>query len=289
VKCHSGLAYIDYSENVTPARTSMQIHTCAVCHDPHSAANESQLRITGTATLPGNTQVPNVGSSATCMTCHNGRQVPADALNNGFPHYSTASENLMALSAITFGHTLQSSPHRAVSNPNTGQTKCVMCHMAATPGTPRDGVLDPGENLVGAHTFLLANDNGTPEDTGDDFSNVANACAVCHQGLTTFNRPANGDYDGDGTTEGVQDEVRGLLALVLAQLEASGVQHQDHYPYWSGVTTDLQRQAIYNHELVSHDGSFGVHNTAFSVGVLQITYRELTGSDVPNATLRYTP
>jgi hypothetical protein len=71
--------------------------------------------------------------------------------------------------------------------------------------------------LVGGHSFRLKN-----HDTG--FENVENSCATaaCHPGLTTINRTANGDYDGDAATEGIQDETTGLLDLLLGALYAAG-------------------------------------------------------------------
>lgn len=45
-------------------------------------------------------------------------------------------------------------------------------------------------------------------------------------------------------------------------------------------------QAEWNGKEVENTGSNGVHNTAFTVQVLQKTYKELTGKDVPRATLR---
>jgi hypothetical protein len=94
---------------------------------------------------------------------------------------------------------------------------CTICHMA--PG-PTSG---PGVGLVGGHTFRL-------KDHASGFENVANTCATaaCHPGLTTINRTANGDYDGDGSgvlpvpPEGVQDETQGLMELVKDALYTAG-------------------------------------------------------------------
>jgi hypothetical protein len=278
VKCHSGKAFIAFADGETTLPTEFQTHTCSVCHDPHSVANEAQLRIVGTVELPGGVSVDNAGPSATCMVCHNGRRAPATPPSSSYAHYSTAAENLMGVNAIDYGkYTYGNTVHKLLQN-GAGQSLCVMCHMAAGPGNLHDDVDTQGETQVGGHTFRV---------TGGGFDNVPNACATCHSGLDTVNRTANGDYDGDGTVEGVQDEVQALLDLLLGAIEGSGVTHVDHHPYWENVTTDAQKQAIFNYELVSHDGSLGVHNTAFSVGVLQATYKEFTGTDVPGADIVY--
>ncbi|MBI4556136.1 MAG: Ig-like domain-containing protein [Candidatus Hydrogenedentes bacterium] len=270
VRCHSGVGFIDFTQGVTPPRTNKQVHSCGVCHDPHDATRPVQLRAYDEITLPSGTVVNDIGAAAACISCHNGRQKPQDALTNQFPHFSTAAENLLGINAVTYGRTLQNSPHRFLV-----ADLCVGCHMADTPGEPRDGVTDPGEDLVGEHTFRMATDSGTPGDPTDDFINIQNACSACHPTETSFNCPATGDFDGNGRIQGVQDEVRGLLAVVENALAMTS------------APLEARQKATYNHELVLHDGSFGVHNTAFSVGLLQLTYRELTGQDVPGATLRY--
>ena len=163
--------------------------------------------------------------------------------------------------------------------------------MAATPGNAHDTEHTPGEGLVGDHTFRLAfHKTGDPDD---GFENVQNACNGCHGDLTSLDRGAFGDYDGDGQVEGTQEEVDGLMVLLLAQIQAKGVVRLSAYPYWTwtGVApADLTvaQQAVWNYQLAEMDGSRGIHNTGFVVGLLQVTYRQLAGVDVPNATLRYT-
>ncbi len=106
----------------------------------------------------------------------------------------------------------------------------------------------------------------------------------CHgQGtITTFNRTAYGDYDGDGTVEGVQDEVQGLLDILAAELPKD----DEGEVVFSAATTEAERAAMWNYQLVAKDGTLGIHNTAYAVQVLQKTYQQLTGEDVPGATLR---
>jgi hypothetical protein len=50
--------------------------------------------------------------------------------------------------------------------------------------------------------------------------------------------------------------------------------------------SDVQKRSVFNWYSVQDDRSLGVHNVARSVQLLQASYRELTGSDVPGATLR---
>ncbi len=292
--CHTGQGYIDASKGVAEAErsTEKQVHTCAVCHDPHDATNQKQLRVVDSVQLAGDAEPrTGYGTSATCMTCHNGRRSPAALANGEYPHFSTAADVLLGINGADFGEALNNSTHTAIG------VRCVACHMARSPGaSDYDGILDPGENKVGEHTFnMIFSSAGDPED---GFSNVDTACGGCHAGLDTYNRGANGDYDGDGTARGVQEEVQGLLALVAEQIEAKGaVQLQDD-PYvegdafWNlaGVAAgdlDTVKKAVWNYTLVANDGSFGIHNTAYSVGLLQLSYKQLAGDDIVGAVLRY--
>jgi hypothetical protein len=74
-----------------------------------------------------------------------------------------------------------------------------------------------GAGKVGGHTFNIV-------DRDSGFENVANSCnaAGCHTGLTTINRPANGNYDGNGAIEGVRTETLNLLILLKDALNAAG-------------------------------------------------------------------
>lgn len=240
---------------------------------------------------------------------------------------------------------------------HTFMATCTTCHMA---DGPAEG--NPGAGKVGGHTFNMmvhapdgfctgGIDNGepctadadcddlqvddgagtcTPSDPDDGFENHG-ACnsIACHGSspLTTFNRLAWADYDNDGTTEGVQDEIQGLLDLVLVEIEALGAVKLGGYPYWSLAGLDpagfcdggiddgqpcvadadcddlvlddaagscmpadepLVRSAIWNYEYVDNDASLGIHNTDYAGGLLQLTYEKLTGAPLPT-NLLYTP
>jgi OmcA/MtrC family decaheme c-type cytochrome len=290
-RCHSGNGFIDFSNGVPEAqqRGAFRVLDCVTCHATHGRPQEDELlRVYDTVTLPANgpdVTVTGVGAMATCMACHNGRVAPEDA--GITPHYLIGGVMLEGLNGITFGYTLENSPHQTLAT-------CVDCHMGPSPAAGQ-----PGAGKVGGHTFnVKVNDAADPEF---GFENVA-ACntAACHGNtgrspellLTTLNRTAFGDYDGDGTIEGVQDETHGLADLVLAQILAKGAVKLDAYPYW--VTTGvpaaqkaLVEDAIWNWQYNYNSGDYGVHNTAYAVGLLQVTYKALTGVDVPNAFLRY--
>ncbi len=287
-QCHSGNGFIDFANGVPQDERSgeFRVLDCLVCHATHGTRqDEDLLRIHGEVTLP--TEGPDEtltgkGAMATCMACHNGRRAPDDGSLT--PHYLLGGVMLEGINAIDFGNTsLTNSAHSA-------SLTCMDCHMAETPAAGQ-----PGHQKVGGHSFNLKVHNPTDPDFG--FENVENACTSCHAGLTTLNRTARGDYDGDGVVGGVQDETQGLMDLVFSEILARGAVFLGHYPYWdlSGVvdvpagTLQTVKDAIWNWEFVDNSGDLGVHNTSYAVGVLQLTYEKLTGSVLAGAYLRYVP
>jgi hypothetical protein len=283
VRCHSGVGYIDTVSGEEEPRTDYQIITCAVCHDPHNAANPNQLRVFDSVVLPGGLEVASAGPAATCMSCHNARTDPVDRVEGeefGTPHYSTAGELMNAIGGYTWGTTLPTSTHgRAIDN------SCIGCHMAPTPGMDNMGTPDdrsddqplPGHNTVGEHSFAMVDANGVQNVT---------VCQQCHDYATSFEFEARGDYDGDGTAESNQAEVDGLIELVLAAVQEQGVVVLDHHPYFElpeNASVDV-KGAVYNVKFSQSKGA-AVHNLRYTVSLLQLSYEKVTGAAVPNATI----
>ncbi len=307
-KCHSPASFVDNLKGKALTRLVAGRLTCQACHDPHNVAmfpaEAHQVRVYDTVTLDSidpstgnNIVLTGQGSSAICMQCHNARgnpyQLSRGNLNylSGLPHESTATDILLGFDTVTnvvatvvtdgvtnlvsLGTvTLKNSAH-------SGVAKCVNCHMYKT-----------GSNTFGDHTFSMT-DRLTDED------NLA-ACNQCHAGVdpvTDFDhisvlvsgRPHGGDYDGNGTTDGVQTEVDSLLSILEDKLtntvESATATNSPirvaAYPFWAGVSTNAitktaQRAAIWNLHMATRELSHGVHNTAYSVGLLQWTYTMLS-------------
>ncbi|HLC29172.1 MAG TPA: cytochrome c3 family protein, partial [Dehalococcoidia bacterium] len=315
VECHTGQGFVEvamrgkpavFPNQATASRPATLVDAnelppiaCATCHDPHAATypfkaadgsmKSLQLRMEGEITMPNGTKV-DAAESAICVKCHANKRdlaYKADyAAGNKTrgAHDNTQSDVFYGKGQFDFvaGETYVNSVH-----PSLIAEGCVSCHMApnpvAAPGPDgKVGTSDDAKALsVGGHSW-----NMEADWEGKKVANTA-VCAKCHTGLNTFNRPAYGDYDGDGTVEGVQDEVKGLLALLAAQLPkdpSTGAVLS--VPITPANTTELQRKAIWNYNLINNEGSYGVHNTSYAVQVLQKTYKALTGSDVPGARLR---
>jgi hypothetical protein len=100
-----------------------------------------------------------------------------------------------------------------------------------------------------------------------------------------------GDYDGDGTVDGVQTETQGLLNVLSNKFAQVGVTVYSSYPFVDQTTLSTnaiqlaaQRKALWNYVLVNNDHSFGVHNTGYTVHLLQTSYTDLSTNCVDLAT-----
>jgi hypothetical protein len=129
-----------------------------------------------------------------------------------------------------------------------------------------------------------------------DFQPQVGTCQVCHPTATSVDIPTFGDYDGDGVQEGIQGETSGLLAILKTAIltgdaavtfDATGVTgfRRNGVPGMPGASVARQR-AGYNWETISKDGSKGVHNGPRAIKLLQQSYKELTGVNVPGAVIR---
>jgi hypothetical protein len=322
--CHSAEGAIDVASGVAPAdaRAINSDIGCPVCHDPHSADNSFQLRQVDTAVLP-TTEIETAGLSAACMSCHNNRTDPATVETDSpsYPHYSSAAEQIAGIGGYDFGVTLQNGYHTnigqgvindehsnqpgnmAFTQINDGHAPgaCVLCHMYRTPGGVWDTTTSmavPGHQQIGGHTF-----NMVADVDGEEVQHI-DPCQQCHPGLTSFDVPVSADYDGNGSADGAQTEIKGLLdelqtaIMAKAQEEGIDLQTQERHPYFvfpadAAPSTEL-KGAIYNFRYVNgvmwqgEGKSAAIHNFDRSVGLLQVSIMELTGEDVPNATLLYT-
>ncbi len=281
--CHSPEGFVDRTKGLMPIAGPIGKMTCAVCHDPHNAqqfpADAHQVRVYDTVTLGdttltnGTVQLTGKGSSAVCMSCHNGRTLPLQISSGqpvymtSLPHESTATEVLAGIGGASHDKTIRNSPHTKVA-------ECTTCHMFQL------SVDDPNYNFVGHHTFSMVN-------TQDGTDNLA-ACNQCHKAphlVNDFDFVAigSGDYDGDGTVDGVQTETRGLLNSLSNKFARVGVTVFNSYPFVTQSTlstnaTQLaaQRRALWNYVLITNDHSFGVHNTRYTIHLLQSSYTDLS-------------
>jgi len=179
------------------------------------------------------------------------------------PHYEPQGDMLSGTNAIEYGQRIPSSAHLAAV-----KDSCVTCHMQ---DTSRD---NPAHTLAGGHTFKPSWNGGTPEDHSDDIP-LVEACSNCHGGIESFDFPRQ-DFDGDGVIAGVQTEVKGLMSKLALLLPPYGVDEVS-------VTADYtpaELRAAYNYLFVEDDGSFGVHNLSYTLGILRGAIADVSGTSL---------
>jgi hypothetical protein len=276
--CHTGSGFVAWIKSGKTGLTedpAVDKITCAVCHDPHDASIENQLR-TVDVTLETGEVITEGGKGKLCMNCHRSRRVADEYTGPDFgysshfgAHHGPQAEIVLGKNMPTFGKTLPSSPHFVGD-------ACVNCHMAES--------TSPG---AGGHTFSMVDTSG--------MDNVA-ACEPCHgdvgESFSEKKYYMNGvaDHDGDGVDEGLQEEVEGMmeeLAMMLPPIDSNAVDIGGDYVY-----TQTEAKAAYNYITVEEDRSMGVHNPAFVVSLLKISMQAVENlsalgttiavDDVPN-------
>jgi len=273
--CHNGAQFVQVvnGEEIT-SQPPMDI-TCATCHDPHSEENPHQIR-TLDVTLANGEVVEKGGLGKLCMNCHQGRKdaktyVTGPDSHYG-PHYAPQADMLLGTNAAEFGYDLQTSAHASAI-----ENACVDCHMYPGHADDEDNVI-----LVGSHTFNVVDPEGN--------DNVA-ICEDCHgnvgEGFDEKKFWLNGmaDHDGDGVEEGLQDEVKGLMEILAGLLpHADSVDAYDPHDDPDSTWTQVELAAAFNYDFVYYDHSFGIHNPAYTVSLLQASVNSLLGIPyVPSA------
>lgn len=262
ITCHDGQSFTSKITEAEELPTSTG-QDCFTCH----AGYGRQLKEAGILDIPIKENY-DAGMGAVCSSCHHGNNVPdMTSARRAYPHYGPQADVISGFGGIRASSDLQfHNTYGHISLDNS----CVDCHMPVN------------EKGFRPHTFTMQ-----PE-----YAELV--CATCHQGATDFNFQAKADYDGDQKAEGIQDEVSGLLEIlekaIIEELDGGSfeaskgaINYYDKNGDPINSVPDKVYLASYNYLLIEHDGSKGVHNPLFAVQLLQYSYKELTGQDVPNA------
>jgi|GEM_PF-1220645 len=240
---------------------------CQTCHDSHNADNPGQLRTIADVPLTtANNESPVIsdgGVGKLCMHCHHARNAPEAHIPAGNDHFGPhASPQADMMNGSTGYHAVAAAGFQWASPSHLlVQNSCKTCHLPTA---------EYGAGPGGAAS------------TGHEFIPKVAACEPCHGVIASFRDiPASGDFDGNGTIEGLQDEVEGLLhlleeALVADGLDTTGVGTTDALGD-TARSTLLQREAGWNWVLIEEDKSLGIHNPDYAVQLLQQSYQHLTG------------
>ena len=274
VGCHTSSGFtgkIDAAKagtTYTPVDTSYTAINCQTCHEPHGQTTPDGaahlVRTLSSVKLANGATVTKGGTGLLCMNCHQSRQnaatyAPSTQGNSHWgPHYGSQTDMLQGVNGFTYGKTFPSSAHKAVV-----ADTCVTCHMQAVDAA------DPALTHLGGHTFKpsFAGDGTIPP------KDMVGACQTCHGPDVTSFDFALMDYNNDGVIEGVQTEVQHMLDELALLLPPVGKAK-------SALTIDAtwtqrQLEAAYNWQMVKYDGSLGIHNTAYTVALLDASIADL--------------
>ncbi len=267
-RCHSAQGFVNYAKGAPAVATAYETITCSACHEPHDAANPHQVRKVSAVKLMDNkTTITEGGTGLLCMNCHMSRRdatnyVEVTVGSNRFgPHHGPQADMLAGANAVNYGKVIPSSAHKDVV-----PDACATCHM-------QDAETSPAFTHAGGHTFAVKWDSGT------NVVELTEACVKCHGEVEGFNFKRQ-DYDGNGVVEGVQTEVRGLLSQLALMLPPVGVPKTNHSPSNISITSSWTKQQLragYNYLFVVEDGSYGIHNLSYAVGLLKASIADLTG------------
>jgi len=296
--CHAGThfveAYDSEHDGLWAASEDKLGITCGVCHDPHNGENPGLLRSLADVTLVENVydndgSSPEVlsgnGAGQLCIQCHHARHVPEGPEGSGEvgisegdehlgPHYSAQADVVYGesgMEGVASGMVFASSGHGLIED------ACTACHVNAIPY----GEFAADSAYVG-HTF-------EPR---------VEACESCHGEIADFaDIDAKKDFDNDGTTEGIQEEVSGLVDLLVDEL------YTDFAATYVGTDPEITtsdmidslantfeetdaeavrfRSAGYNLIFAVEDGSMGVHNPAYIIQLLQQSILFLDDTAIP--------
>lgn len=279
--CHSQTGFIDFlgADGTVPGVVNHPAAInapigCASCHTSEAHALNS-------VSFPSSVVVDDLGASAVCTVCHQGRQ-SGDAVTA-----ATAGIGEDTVSADL-----------AFLNVHYGVAAAVM-HGAEV----RAGIHYPGKAYAGrfghvpsANTCVACHDAHTTQVATD-------GCLSCHRGVDEIRdiRTRHQDFDGDGNTAGgIHAEIIGLHRQLYAAIQAYGAEVSDApigyaygtFPYFFNDAngdgqiapdeaifpnryqswTPRLLKAAYNYQVVQKDPGGYVHNPAY---ILQLLYDSL--------------
>jgi hypothetical protein len=264
-RCHDHQGFVDFITTGTlnaPYEHASAIH-CFTCHAPHTNGNLNLRTDAPFTLLSGDTF--DHGEGNLCVNCHHARLTGAELVDSvavTSSHWGSHHGPQGDLLNGTGGYEYASYDYEESTHKNAVPNACIGCHMAQP--NIHDGY------KVGGHSW-----NMVDEDTG---TNLVAVCADCHDGVTSYNFPADEDFDHDGNVEGVQTEVEGLLDSLAVLLYNAGYIDEENEPVAGNTLAADDAGALFNFIIIEEDRSEGVHNFKYIVGLLQSSIEYLNSA-----------
>ena len=283
-RCHTNEGFIEFVKTgkVDPKAivSNPSEIGCFTCHAPHDTGNFS-LRKTSKVALANGVEFDR-GKANLCANCHRALFLPKDEVKaRAIPfdfwgaHHGPQADMLSGTNAYEFpGKKYSKSPHALLPEAN-----CVTCHMTQ----PRQRyALMP---TIGGHSFRI----GAEVHEAPKLNNAGCLSSGCHAqmnqvaGKHLFDRAAAADYDGDGKTETIQEEVQGLIERIINK-QGTGLLQTMKDPLYDAKGAFIRNKvqypievvaALYNYKFVLEDGSKGIHNTKYAVQLLMDSVKAL--------------
>lgn len=255
-RCHNQAGFIDWisTGTINPPYENAKAIGCFACHNPHENGDFSRRIVTPVTLKDGNTFDHDDGNL--CVRCHQSREDVRVITDNYVitstrfgPHHGPQGDLLAGFGGFENfgGYTKVSSiSHSSIDG------ACAGCHMANV--RTHDGY------EVGGHSFNMENEAG---------DNLSLFCRNCHGeigsrgGEYTLIRDSV-DHDNDGTVEGFQEEIEGMLDSLRVLLVAQGiVSDADGLLITQTVAEAELMGAAWNWLMIEEDRSRGVHNPKY--------------------------
>ncbi len=250
-KCHTGEGMMGrlFNLDITPSNTeTISGIGCSVCHDPHGETGlDSQIRVSGSYTLPTGTTTANVGNSKLCYYCHNA-EVALPAVGS-IPH-NTQAEFMQGVGGYVYGQTLgfTKSVHVLQS------VQCATCHMKENGKATHE--LDMHDNPTGRIVNCLGSN--------------------CHTTSPTY---VDGHYEYDGRVAAVRAKMGQLKAAINAKAgESADAAVKASYTASTTTLTTALNRAAYNYNYLLMDRSGGFHNPGYATILLDLSLADLAAN-----------
>ena len=262
LECHSADYRIAEEAGKTPPTGAEAKYgiTCVGCHTPHVAGNAKGVWDEAfEPQLVGNPDHP----SDLCTDCHNGELAVGKQATPGTAIHHPMKEMMAGYGAIG-----------VKQRPSVHEQSCVQCHMP-----PTAAASSRGPNLGANHTFTIIEPEvaANMQPNADDRSMPYSACSTCHGGnapddpYATYLQPRI--EQRQAWTHAQIEEIWTLLDEAAVNMGYADVDEAQPalVAKPSNTWTAAERaflSAFTNVEFVETEGSFGIHNWAYTVDIV---------------------